>query len=138
VERSQSKRERSYSSKIATSPVEHERRHGEGGHRRRDVAEPARVVDARAAGEPDACAVLVDEDPPAVDLLLVNPALAVKGLLHERRLRQRASREPRLHAYLSTRLGGTEGQLAGILAAFSKGAPACVCVAVGATRSPAP
>ena|ERR671918_390423 len=74
----------------------------------------------------------------AVDLLLVNPTLTVKGLPQERRLHRRLAWEPRLHTYFATRLGGTEGQLTGTLAALLYRAPACVCVAVGATRPPQP
>jgi hypothetical protein len=53
--------------------------------RRRDVVEAARVVAAAPADEADACAVLVREDAPAIDLLLVDPAVAVERLADERR-----------------------------------------------------
>jgi hypothetical protein len=42
------------------------------------------VLNAVGADEADAVAVLVGEDPPAVDLLLVDPAVAVEGLADER------------------------------------------------------
>ena len=51
-----------------------------------DVAEPARVVDTGAAEQPDADAILVRENPPAVDLLLIDPAGPVEGLGDKRRL----------------------------------------------------
>jgi hypothetical protein len=53
-------------------------------HRRRDVAEAARVVAPVAADQADAVAALVRQHPPAVDLLLVDPAVAVEGLADER------------------------------------------------------
>jgi hypothetical protein len=49
------------------------------------VVEAARVVAAAPADEADACAVLVREDAPAIDLLLVDPAVAVERLADERR-----------------------------------------------------
>jgi hypothetical protein len=52
--------------------------------RSRDVAEAARVVASVAAHQADAVAVLVGEDAPPVDLLLVHPSVAVEQLADER------------------------------------------------------
>jgi len=46
--------------------VEHQRVGGRLGDRRRDAADAPRVVDAVAAHQPDAVAVLVGDDAPAV------------------------------------------------------------------------
>ena len=43
------------------------------------------MVDAMPAQEPDATAVLEGQDPPAVDLLLVDPAVAMERWARERR-----------------------------------------------------
>jgi hypothetical protein len=60
--------------------VEHERAgrqlHDGGGQ----ISEAPRVVAAVAADQADAVAVLVRQHPPAVDLLLVDPAVAVERL----------------------------------------------------------
>ena len=72
--------------------VKHERRHAEERDRRGDVAEPARVVDAVAAEQAYAGAILIRENPPAVDLLLIDPAGTVEGLGDERGLHRRVLR----------------------------------------------
>jgi hypothetical protein len=64
----QSNRDRNCWSKIATSP-----------------SSASRVVAAVSADEADASAVLVREDSPSVDLLLVDPAVAVKRFADLRR-----------------------------------------------------
>jgi hypothetical protein len=66
-------------------PVEHQRAGGQlrdGGGK---VSETAGVVAAVPAHQADAIAVLVCEDPPPVDLFLVDPAVAVERLADERR-----------------------------------------------------
>ena len=65
--------------------VEHQGARGQLGDRGRDAGEASRVVAAAAADEAHTRAVFVREDAPAVDLLLVGPAVAVKGLADERR-----------------------------------------------------
>src|SRR5262249_17124965 len=49
-----------------------------------DAWEALGVVDAVPVQEPDAVAVLIGKDPPAVDLLLVDPAITVERLGGER------------------------------------------------------
>jgi hypothetical protein len=61
-----------------------ERARGELRDGRRDVAKAPRVVAPVTAQQPDALAVLVRQHPPAVDLLLVDPAVAVEGRADER------------------------------------------------------
>jgi hypothetical protein len=63
--------------------VENQRAGGPLGDRAGDVCEQLRVVDAVAADEPDAVAGLVREDAPAVHLLLIDPDVAVEGLVRE-------------------------------------------------------
>jgi len=64
--------------------VEHQRLGLEACHRNSHIVEALHVVYTSAADEPDAGAVLVGDDPPAVDLLLVDPAGAVQGIADER------------------------------------------------------
>src|SRR5262249_37597235 len=65
--------------------VEHQGPRRQLGDRRRDAGEAPRVIAAVAAYEAHARAVFVREHPPPVDLLLVDPAIAVEGLADERR-----------------------------------------------------
>jgi hypothetical protein len=51
---------------------------------RRNVVKAAGVVAAVPADQVDAAAVLVRQDAPAIDLLLVDPAVAVEGRADER------------------------------------------------------
>src|SRR5262249_7027344 len=53
--------------------------------RRCNVAKASRVVAAIAADQADAVAVLVGEHPPAINLLFIDPAVAMEGLAHLRR-----------------------------------------------------
>src|SRR5262249_43668558 len=69
----------------------------------RDVAEAPSVVAAIPADEAHALAVLVREDPPAVDLLFVHPAIAVERLADERRGHGRVVRQHELPFYLAVR-----------------------------------
>jgi len=57
--------------------------------RRRDAGEAPRVIAAVTADEAHAGAVLVREHAPPVDLLLVDPAVAVERLADERRSHRR-------------------------------------------------
>src|SRR4030095_14212432 len=70
------------------------------------VREAARVVPPVAADQADALAVLVREHPPAVDLLLVDPAVAMEVLLALGRLHRGV---PRDHGQLERRLMVLQG-----------------------------
>jgi hypothetical protein len=52
------------------------------GHRGGQLREAAGQVPTVPADESDAGGVLVGEDAPAIDLLLVNPARSVEGAFH--------------------------------------------------------
>jgi len=64
--------------------VEDGRTRGQLRDRRRDVGEAPGVLDAVTAHQTDTRAVLVRDDPPAVDLLIVDPPVAVQRLADER------------------------------------------------------
>ena len=82
--------------------VEDERARRQLGDGRRDVTEAASVIDAGAADETNRVAILVRDDSPAIDLLLIDLARAVERLSDERRGHRRVpenhDRDPRFFA----------------------------------------
>ena len=75
--------------------VQYQRRRRQLANGVRDIREAVSVVASGAAHQPDARAVLVGNDPPAVDLLLVDPAVAVERLSHQRGEHRRDRRDHR-------------------------------------------
>src|SRR5437879_11408912 len=71
--------------------VEDEDADGEPRDSIRDIAEPSGVVTSVPRNEPDVFPVLVGDDAPAVVFLVVDPAFAMEGLTHERRVHRRNS-----------------------------------------------
>jgi hypothetical protein len=77
------------------------------GDRRRDAGEASRVIVAIAADEAHAPAVFVREHPPAVALLLVDPAVAVERLANLGRRHGRVVRQHGVSFYRAAPGGGS-------------------------------
>jgi len=75
---------------------------GQSGDRRRDAGEAPCVVAAVAAHQAHARTVLVREHPPPVDLLFVDPAVAVERLAHLRRSHGRVVGQHRQSFYAAS------------------------------------